>query len=70
MITEKHATLSDLLLERWLRARNNDAIYWTTKHGDKLSIKKLSDEHLANAIDCMMKVYDDNIDDLETLLFK
>ena len=44
------ATYSDLKLELWLRQREADNILWETKSGDKLSIRKMSDSHLINAI--------------------
>ena len=44
------ATYSDLELEFWLRQRNTDNILWETKNGDKISIRKMSDTHLVNAI--------------------
>ena len=44
------ATYSDLELELWLRQRNTDNILWETKNGDKISIRKMSDTHLVNAI--------------------
>lgn len=47
------ATYSDLKLELWLRQRNADNILWETKNGDKLSIRKMSDAHLVNAIKCL-----------------
>lgn len=56
------AALKDLLLEQWLRQREQDEIIWTTKNNDKLSIRKMSDSHLANAISCLLKNYDENTD--------
>ena len=47
------ATYSDLKLEFWLRQREADNILWKTKNGDKLSIRKMSDAHLINAINCL-----------------
>jgi len=44
------ATYSDLKLELWLRQRNADNILWETKNGDKISIRKMGDTHLINAI--------------------
>ena len=48
-----NATLEDLLIEQWLRRRNTGELKWETKNGDKLSIKNMSDAHLANAIKCL-----------------
>lgn len=47
------AGLSDLKLERWLRARESGALKWKTKNGDEISIKRMSDSHLENAIKCL-----------------
>ena len=47
------ATYLDLKLELWLRQREADNILWETKSGDKLSIKKMSDSHLINAINLL-----------------
>jgi hypothetical protein len=45
--------LCDLKLERWLRARESGELKWKTKNGDEISIKRMSDAHLANAIKCL-----------------
>jgi len=47
------AGLCDLKLERWLRARESGELKWKTKNGDEISIKRMSDAHLANAIKCL-----------------
>lgn len=52
------ATYSDLKLELWLRQREADNILWETKNGDKLSIRKMSDSHLTNAINFLEKQSD------------
>lgn len=49
------ATLTDLKFELWLRNRENDNIIWTTKQGDKISIKRMSNSHLINAIHLLEK---------------
>ena len=58
MTEKRYATLTDLFLERWLRARNENLIVWKTNNGDEIPIKNLSDKHLDNSIDCMKKAYD------------
>ena len=58
MPEKRYATLTDLLLEKWLRARNENLIVWKTNNGDEIPIKNLKDKHLDNSIDCMKKVYD------------
>ena len=52
------AGLSDLKLERWLRARESGALKWKTKNGDEISIKRMSDSHLENAIKMIEKMAD------------
>ena len=46
----KIATLDDLKIELWLRQRELDNIVWTTKNGDKISIRKMSNNQLINAL--------------------
>ena len=48
-----YADLEDLLLEKWLRARENGELKWKTKNGDEISIKNMSDYHLENAINML-----------------
>lgn len=47
------ASLFDLQLERWLRARNNGDIVWTTKEGNQVPIKNMTDTHLVNTINML-----------------
>lgn len=49
------ATYQDLLLEKWLRQRDSKEIFWETKNGDKIPIKRLSDYHLDNIINLFKK---------------
>lgn len=49
------ATYQDLLLEKWLRQRDSEEIFWETKNGDKIPIKRLSDYHLDNIINLFKK---------------
>jgi hypothetical protein len=47
------ASLCDLKFERWMRARESGELKWRTKNGDEISIKNLSDRHLADAINIL-----------------
>lgn len=49
------ATYQDLLLEKWLRQRDSEEIFWITENGDKIPIKRLSDYHLDNIIKLFKK---------------
>ena len=53
-----YADLEDLLLEKWLRARENGELKWKTKNGDEISIKNMSDYHLNNAINMLERAED------------
>ena len=44
------ATLKDLLLEKWLRMRDEGKIVWETRNGKRILLKNLSDNHLDNII--------------------
>ena len=51
----KIATIEDLLKELWLRKRNSGGIVWKTKNGEEIPIKDVSDSHLINAINCVIR---------------
>ena len=51
-----NAKLNDLQFELWLRKRNSGELRWTTKNGDEIPIKDMSDAHIANAINHIRKV--------------
>ena len=52
------ATLEDLERELWLRNRNSGSIVWITKDGREIPINEMSDEHLKNTINMIMRVRD------------
>lgn len=61
------ATLNDLKKELWLRERESDNIIWTTKNGDKISIRRMSNSHLINAVAVLEKQDQKYNDFLEAL---
>lgn len=52
------ADLKDLYYELWIRKRNRGEIVWTTKNGQSIPIKDMSDNHLENAIEYLNCKYD------------
>lgn len=61
-MNKQKALLEDLEREAWLRARNEGAIIWRTKFGNEIPIKDMSDTHLHNTIEMLIK--NENLSDL------
>ena len=49
------ANLTDLLKEQWLRNRNSGNLTWTTRDGKVVPIKDMSDNHLKNTINMIIR---------------
>lgn len=49
------ATLDDLKLELWLRQREKKEIVWVTKQGIQIPINDMTDDHIINAINCIIR---------------
>ncbi len=52
------ADIDDIQLEMWFRKRNKGEIVWITKDKEQIPIKDLSDEHLQNIYNMMLKKED------------
>ena len=46
-------TARDLEMELWLRKRERDELIWTTRDGTKIPLRKMTDEHIKNCLNCM-----------------
>lgn len=51
----EEATLDDLELELWLRQRARKEIVWVTKQGIQIPINDMTDDHIINAINCVIR---------------
>ena len=50
---KRKATLENLIFERNLRQRNS--LYWTTKDGREIKLSDMSDQHLNNVINMLIR---------------
>lgn len=70
----EYANLSDLLLERFLRARNSGDLVWETKTGKIIPVKEMNDNHLQNTINMLLRqrdaeeAYCDHIGDIDSAM--
>lgn len=49
------ADIHDLIQEQWLRKRNKGEIVWKTKTGNEIPINEMTDSHLENTINYLIK---------------
>lgn len=61
---KERASIKDLEMELWLRRRNSGLLKWTTKNGEEIALKDMSDQHLQNALNMAYrtKELNDNVD--------
>lgn len=51
-----YADIDDLRLEQWLRRRNSGLLVWQTRDGKEIPVKDMTDQHISNAISCIVKI--------------
>lgn len=49
------ADIDDLIQEQWLRKRNKGEIIWKTRTGNEIPINEMTDSHLENTINYLIK---------------
>ena len=54
------ADLNDLKLEMWFRLRNKGLLKWRTKNGSNIAIKDMSDRHLINTINMLLRASEED----------
>lgn len=65
------ADIHDLIKEQWLRKRNKGEIVWKTRTGNEIPINEMTDSHLENTINYLikMKAINDILIENETSIF-
>lgn len=59
------ADLKDLLKEAWLRQRERGLIVWTTREGKEIPINEMSDTHLVNTINMLIRNQERSAEELD-----
>ena len=49
------ADIDDLIQEQWLRKRDKGEIVWKTRTGNEIPINEMTDSHLENTINYLIK---------------
>ena len=48
--------IKDLEMELWIRRRNSGQLKWTTRSGEEIALKDMSDQHLQNALNMARRI--------------
>lgn len=61
------ATINDIKLKLWLRARNSGKLVWRTKENKEIPIKDLDDKYLHNILNMLENQEEKEEEELEAL---